>query len=435
LFGTLLGLTLLKFSNPPIMEHYTTRPEDAWQVVFGSPWPIAWAYKGLAVVGIAGLICGPFALKRLPRWSLLLPVAWVAWTFVSALRGSQPLSSYLTVAHFAGAVGCFYLGLGVLSRRPVTGWFWLPLLACFAVVLAMGWNQHFGGLEVSRNYFMTYVYPQNPDVPPEFIKKMNSTRVFATLFYPNALAGAVLLLLPALGAYLWQVRWATIGARGFLVAALAAGSVGCLYWSGSKAGWLLVTGQVVVALLLWRKSKAGLRERIVTFALIALVGVAAVGAFTWRYSSYFKAGATSVSARFDYWKAAATTAVEHPLLGTGPGTFAKAYAALKRPEAEMARLTHNDYLQQASDSGFPAALLFAAFMLAVLWLTGRQAIRAGELLPIAVWLGVLTGALQSAVEFGLYLPSMAWPMFALMGWLVARQPACSGAGRATSVLN
>ncbi|MDB6023564.1 MAG: O-antigen polymerase, partial [Pedosphaera sp.] len=36
----------------------------------------------------------------------------------------------------------------------------------------------------------------------------------------------------------------------------------------------------------------------------------------------------------------------------------------------------------------------------------------------AVWLGVLGWALQSFVEFGLYIPALAWPAFGFMGWLL-----------------
>ena len=75
------------------------------------------------------------------------------------------------------------------------------------------------------------------------------------------------------------------------------------------------------------------------------------GGFFWRYSAFFQKGATSVGARFDYWQAALQTAKDKPLFGTGPGTFAIAYEKIKRPESEMARLVHNDYLEQASDSG------------------------------------------------------------------------------------
>ena len=59
----------------------------------------------------------------------------------------------------------------------------------------------------SRRYFFLYVYPHLTEPPPaEYLKKIESTRIFGTLFYPNALAGAVLLLLPAMLQFVLQAR-------------------------------------------------------------------------------------------------------------------------------------------------------------------------------------------------------------------------------------
>jgi O-antigen ligase len=66
------------------------------------------------------------------------------------------------------------------------------------------------------------------------------------------------------------------------------------------------------------------------------------------------------------------TAINKPIFGTGPGTFAIAYQAVKKPESEMARLTHNDYLQQASDSGFPGLITYMAFIGGMLWVGYRR---------------------------------------------------------------
>ena len=40
----------------------------------------------------------------------------------------------------------------------------------------------------------------------------------------------------------------------------------------------------------------------------------------------------------------------------------------------------------------------------------------------AVWLGVLGWSLQSLVEFGLYIPALAWPAFTFLGWLRQELP-------------
>jgi O-antigen ligase len=81
----------------------------------------------------------------------------------------------------------------------------------------------------------------------------------------------------------------------------------------------------------------------------------------------------------------------------------------------MTRLTHNDYLEQASDSGLPGAVVFAGFVL--LSLQRLQPRCRGDGLRFATWLGLLGWALQGLVEFGLYVPAVGWTAFWLLGWL------------------
>ena len=75
-------------------------------------------------------------------------------------------------------------------------WFWLPVLAGFVWVLWMGFGQHFGGLESTLQ--MIYQQPNWQQFSPDYLKRIASQRIFSTLVYPNALAGAILLFLPML---------------------------------------------------------------------------------------------------------------------------------------------------------------------------------------------------------------------------------------------
>ena len=153
---------------------------------------------------------------------------------------------------------------------------------------------------------------------------------------------------------------------------------------------------------------------------LALAGAAMVlglAGFAVKYADYFDRGATSVGARFGYWRAAVQTAMEEPLLGTGPGTFQLAYKRHRARGAEPTRLTHNDYLQQASDSGWPGFALYAAFIGGAAWVLARR--RLDDPLLIAARLGLLAWALQGFVEFGLYIPALAWPAWLMLGWLLA----------------
>jgi O-antigen ligase len=414
LFGAFLGLALLKFPNPPIMENLVVRPTNAFEWAL-SAWPIEIAYWLLGMVAVIGLIAGP-KTPDIPKWLLALPAAWLAWQFVSA---SQTVSSELTkptLKHFTACVVCFYLGAFCLRRDRAASGFWLMLIVAFAFVIADGFLQHFGGLAATREHYWTYIYPTQTNVAPEFIKKMNSDRIFSTLFYPNALAGALLLILPVAMAVTWRdFTRLTVPARGFLAALLGCGALACLFWSGSKGGWLLMLLIGVVGVLFApapRQFKVG---------IIVCVVVAGLAGFALKYAGYFERKATSVSARFDYWQAAVQTASNRPVFGTGPGTFAIAYLQVKRPESEMARLAHNDYLQQASDSGVLGFAAYVALMVGVLFY-GRPRTNSGgtDLVRTAIWLGLLGWALHGLLEFGLYVPALAWCAFALLGRLAAQ---------------
>lgn len=410
-FGILLGLTLLKFVNPAVFEKLAEWPASGYEWVINS-WPMVIGYWLLAAITVIGLFVVRWDIKA-PRWLVVLPLLWLGWQFVSATHTVDTELTRSTLKHFTACVVCFYLGVFALGSLTNPVHFLWPISCAFVAVLAVGIQQHFGGLEASRQYFLTYVYPQMASVPEDYLKRLSSDRIFSTQFYPNALAGVVLLVLPATLVVIWQgQRRFTLGARVFLVGLVGTAALACLYWSGSKGGWLLMLLLSMVASLRLQFSR---RLKVVLVSAVLVMGLAG---FALKYAGFFKRGATSVSARFDYWEAAARTTVAHPLLGTGPGTFGVAYKAIKRPESEMSRLTHNDYLQQASDSGVPGCLALLTLIIGSLAYSRPRGANGDSLLRFSIWLGLLGWALQSLLEFGLYIPALAWIGFSWLGWLV-----------------
>jgi O-antigen ligase len=211
----------------------------------------------------------------------------------------------------------------------------------------------------------------------------------------------------------------------------------CLFWSGSKAGWLIMLGMGAVAFL--HVPQLGKRLKAWVILLSLVVGL---GAFYAKHAGYFAKKTNSATARLDYWQAAWQLFKEKPIFGSGPGTFKVGYQRLRRPGSEPTRLAHNDYLQQASDSGFVGMCSYLVFMLGSVAVLYRRC-RPGERGPMtgpateprrlpkqapsetgwqvfAVWLGVAGLAAQEFVEFSLYIPALAWPFFLSIGWLWGR---------------
>lgn len=403
-----MAIALLKFGNPIILDRLIDPPTNIWEVLF-QPWPIAWGYGALFGCLLLGLATLRLGLPK-PRHVAIVLCVWLGWQAVAAVSSIEPRLTRPVLVHFTACVVCFFAGLFGLARADKPKLFWLPVLVAFAYVLWMGFEQHYGGLEATRKMF--YERPDWQQYPPEYIKKIESHRIFSTLVYPNALAGAILLLLPAMLVVAWNLtaRLQPLS-RAVIVGVLGYTAVACLVWSGSKSGWLIALVLLLAVLLRQPFSKRA--KYILVLALLA----AGLTGFFVRYAAYFGRGAPSVSARFEYWKAGLTTAIENPVLGTGPGTFSVAYRKIKPPEAEMAQLTHNDYLQQASDSGLIGFLAYTVFVVGSLVMLPKLC-RLGHRSDLfAMWLGLLGWSLQSGVEFLLYIPALAWMAFAMFGWL------------------
>jgi O-antigen ligase len=409
LVGLFIALALIKWGNPVIMDAQIATPLSYWELAL-APWPVSWAYR-LALVVLLGSLFFAKNVTGVSRLWLALPLVWFGLQILSAFFAVDSNPCWMVIPHFGVAVAMFFIGVYCLPHITRVGPFWMALVGAFVVLVIIGLRQQFGGLEETRRFL--YSLPNWQELPSEFLQKIASNRIYSTLVYPNAFAGTLLLLTPismlwmarAVGGYPAAIRW--------IVLASAFGlSTGCLYWSGSKAGWLIALIQILAGL-----SHLKTTRRLKVCLLFGLL-VAGVVGFCLKYQGYFERGATSVTARLDYWRSAWITIKEFPVLGSGPGSFMVRYKELKDPTSEMTRLAHNDYLQQAADSGVVAGLAFLAFWTVGIVLLYRNSGR--DWVAYSVFLGLLGVGIQGFVEFGLYIPAVSWPSWLLLGWFVAR---------------
>ena len=315
--------------------------------------------------------------------------------------------------HFTGMVVCFYLGFFILGGLRHDLWWGVPLLCGLLLSIWMALEQHYGGLEETRKQFMAQ--PGWRMYSESFLKKIQSDRVFGSFVYPNALAGGILLLLPAALYWTWHssARLTEI-TRAVIVGIVAYAALAVMYWSGSKGGWLIAMGAIAVA-----AAHVNFSTRIKVVALTLFLLAGAAGFFV-KYRSYLEKGAASASARLDYWKAAVRITREHPVFGTGPGTFSVPYAAIKSPETEMARLVHNDYLEQATDTGMLGFILYIGMVFGIILFLYRNSFATFGFLEQFLLLGLAAWFVQGFIEFGLYIPGLAWVVFAILGFLLRR---------------
>jgi hypothetical protein len=437
-FGFFLGFAIVKFGNAVILESVIQPPKTLREFWY-YPWPPEWS-----VWVLVPLTCVAFALAiseklKWPasRWLWALPLIWFGWQLISATRTVDARLTAATLWQLGGCAACYFIGVFALGDRRRFQWMLIGLLAGFAFCLVRAAEQKLFEFPQERQFLVESSRTGWTNVAPDLMLEMRrdhvviSTngveianpiilakyekgRVYGTLFYPNALAGAVLLLFPLACVLVFDsakklrpiIRAAAIAVTLFL-------GIAGLIWTGSKSGWLIALALCGIALFRLKWS-VRLKWTVLIFAMIA--GLAVFGI---RFKNYFERGATSIGARFDYWRAAAENSWEHPIVGSGPGTFQRPYERLKTPEAEMSRMVHNDYLEQFSDSGWIGGLSYFAWIVLMLAILARRVWKSEDKIHFAVFLGLFGWFIQGLSEFGLYIPALAWTAFTLAGCLLA----------------
>ena len=437
-FGLFLGLCILKFGDPVILDQKISPPHSLSEA-FQYSWPTHWAnwiLWPLAIIG-AFLIVPRIRLLPCPLWLLVLPLPWLGWQIVSA---TQSVDSFLTATalwQFFGCVASYFIGLFLFKTPRAFHLLLIGVMTAFTICLIRaiqqksefpasqhallegqrtGWTNFPPAMIVEMKQDQTIIATNGMDVVnPAIMAKFAKGRVMGTMVYPNALAGLILLLFPVSLVLAFsgakKLRPLVRGPAIFLALALG---LAAFFWSGSKFGWLIA--MAIGGLCLFRLNWP-VKLKILAVVAVAIVGL---GAFAIRFHSYFEHGATSATARLDYWRAAVQITRSHPLFGTGPGTFQRPYAVIKSPDAEMARLAHNDYLEQFCDSGLPGGLFYVIWIAATLVFAGRKLWTSRDSVIVATGLGLFAWFIQGLGEFELYIPALAWTAFALLGYLIAR---------------
>ena len=123
-----------------------------------------------------------------------------------------------------------------------------------------------------------------------------------------------------------------------------------------------------------------------------------------------------------YWR-------EHPVTGSGLGTFRTTYPRYKRGDVRAAyRQTHNDYLQFAAETGTVGLGLIGSFVLLTLLVTLRTLRRRRMPWSLGIAFAVLMGSvalmIHSTVEFNLQIFANAalYMVIAGLGWVAAHLP-------------
>lgn len=259
---------------------------------------------------------------------LLLGIA-----MMSTLQARSLADGLSVTARYTGFLLLFIVVSQVASRPAVrTRVLWVLSLSCAASSL-IGLQRYFSGEAVAASL------------------PFNNQNDFAYI------------LATTLPLTLWLLRSAP-GRRGLVAALAAVLAVGAVL-AFSRGALLGLAAAFVWHLVTQRRHRLA---AVVATVLMAVAVFAVVQLDPVRFDTSLelksRVADQNVSSRLVLWQAASELAVDHPILGIGPGNFRTYfYEATDIPLGfENLIVVHNAYLDVATELGFPAMVLFVLFL-------------------------------------------------------------------------
>ncbi|RLB81554.1 MAG: hypothetical protein DRH17_08765 [Deltaproteobacteria bacterium] len=262
--------------------------------------------------------------------------------------------------------------------------------------------------------------------PPWWDYDVKYKGMVATFGCKNHLAGYMEMAIPLTIGLLMAARkgWAK-ALCGFSLFLLCIALTLTLSRGGWMSGLFALGFMLVLYLLRTKKRHKGLIVTAVSVTtVVVLAGLASTSVIEKLETLTHGQDVPNWQTRTAVWAGTLELIRDHPLLGTGPGTFATAFTPY-RPPGVNARFvhTHNDYLHFISETGVLTIGIIVWLMVATFW-SGIQKIRAtNSRLILGITLGSLTGiaaiAVHSVADFNLHIMANAILFTVLAGLLMS----------------
>ncbi|MBW2646348.1 MAG: O-antigen ligase family protein [Deltaproteobacteria bacterium] len=257
-------------------------------------------------------------------------------------------------------------------------------------------------------------------------------RLTSTYGCPNHLAGYLEMAIPViLGLFLLGYRTGKV----FILSYLTLLILTALILSLSRGGWIgSLIGLTFMALVLLtnryftrKKLIAALAGGFLAAAFIVLASTPVVERIRTLDQ---KTEVPNFKVRVKVWGGVVEMIKDHPLLGTGPGTFSTIFTQYQPPGIPQRYfMAHNDYLHFTSEAGLPLIAVII-WMIIALYRKGFRKMQNPSRLIRGITIGAMTGItailVHSISDFNLHIPANAILFTVLAAFVVAPSPIDNG---------
>lgn len=350
----------------------------------------------MLLVAAASLVLLPAGLEILPRCGAI--TAFVGPLVLLNLASScEPHAGILTAARWSllAILGLCLVALVRSGARIALAW--TGVLAGSAAALVALWQGMSGHARMAERLAEAPL-----SMREAALARLGSGRVNGPFLLPASLAGGLAVTLPLTVALIVMSRTRRMKALG---AGLATLQLAALLWTVSLGGWAALTISATLVLSSrWLRTPRG---RMKLASGIVLGAIAVAGGLFVRRTLLPPAGPPDrpLGYRAGNWQVSVRILADHPLLGTGLGTFGDVFPGYRAEGMNESRYAHCTWLQIPAEMGVPTIPLLGLVLVAALVLVRRT--RDDGPLIQAGTIGVVAFLVHNAVDFTAYQPSVA----------------------------
>jgi O-antigen ligase len=199
-----------------------------------------------------------------------------------------------------------------------------------------------------------------------------------------------------------------------------------ILFSLSRGGIIAVmVGTVTAGLLLygWKTGSERTGSQVLASGIIILLLAGAFWIGIQPVVERFVKAPNDAAGRKWIWAGTTQMIRDNPILGVGAGMHGWAFTSYQdRNPGTFYDYAHNDYLQAAADFGIPAAIIFFACIIYLIFRSAKACLRASNPIRAALIAGCIGGVValmvHSFVDFNLHIPSNAVLFGLIVGVMV-----------------
>jgi len=216
-----------------------------------------------------------------------------------------------------------------------------------------------------------------------------------------------------------------------------------IFFSLSRGGILATLGALLAFFLLYVAMGPQRKSFILPVFVFVLV-LSVVGWIGWnpvfaRFAEVRSDAGELNTQRLEFWTDSVELLKDHPVFGTGFGTFADVYPRVQSVKTgKLVDHAHNDYVETAVEAGMVGMSLLGWFFIAVIGSSYRAVRRRRNPLSFHLWLAAFSGLvailLHSLTDFNLQIPANGLVCFFLLALLTVAAHTRSRKGSARTDL-